>query len=115
LSKWQRRYIPSQKFVGMQVVDSKGAIVGSVKDLAISIGDKEILLIVGTKTSGDIEVPWSDVGSIEDVILLSKPAEGLSGPPAPSPPPPTTIKCNSCGATLPAHAKFCAKCGSRMK
>jgi len=110
----QRKHIPSQKFIGMQVVDSKGAIVGSVKDFAVNVSDKEILLVVSTKSEGDIEVPLTNVSSIEDVILLARPGEALSGPQAPASVP-STITCKSCGATLPAHAKFCAKCGSKVK
>jgi sporulation protein YlmC with PRC-barrel domain len=116
LSESQRKRIPSQKLMGMQVVDTKGAIIGSVKDFSISISDKEILLTVGTKAGEDIEVPLSGVSSVEDVILLGRPREVGTAPTAPSPPPaPATITCRSCGANLPAHAKFCAKCGSQVK
>lgn len=115
MSESQRKRITSQKFIGMQVVDPKGAIIGSVKDFSIGISDKEILLIVGTKAGEDIEVPLSNVTSVEDVVLLAKPKEGWGTPPTPSPPSPATIACKSCGATLPAHAKFCAKCGSQVK
>jgi sporulation protein YlmC with PRC-barrel domain len=115
LSEKLRNYIPSQKFIGMQVVDSKGAIVGSVKDFAISITDKEVLLIVDTKVSGDIEVPLANVSSIEDVVLLAKPEDAVVGSPPPSPLPPSTITCKTCGTTLPSRAKFCAKCGSQVK
>ncbi len=109
----QRKHISSQKFVGMQVVDSKGAIVGSVKDFAVNVSEKEILLVVSTKSEGDIEVPLTNVSSIEDVVLLARPGEALAGQQAPSAP--STITCKSCGASLPAHAKFCAKCGSKTK
>ena len=115
LSEKLRNYIPSQKFIGMQVVDSKGAIIGSVKDFAINITDKEVLLIVGTKVSGDIEVSLANVSSIEDVVLLAKPEDALVSSPTPSPPPPSTITCKTCGTTLPSRAKFCAKCGSQVK
>ena len=107
----QRKHIPSQKFVGMQVVDSKGAIVGSVKDFSVNVSEKEILLVISTKSEGDIEVPLTNVSSIEDVVLLARPGEALTGQQAPSVP--STITCRSCGASLPAHAKFCAKCGSK--
>jgi len=109
----ERKYTPSQKLIGMHVVDSKGAIIGNVRDLAVSIGGKEVLLIVGTKAGGEIEIHWEDVNSIEDVILLSRPGDMIGE--KPGPPLPQTITCSSCGATLPAHAKFCAKCGSKVR
>jgi sporulation protein YlmC with PRC-barrel domain len=98
----------------MQVVDPKGAIVGSVKDFAVNVSDKEILLIISTKSKGDIEVPLNNVSSIEDVVLLGRQGEALVGQQVPTTTPPT-ITCRSCGATLPAHAKFCAKCGTKTR
>ncbi|MEM2942335.1 MAG: PRC-barrel domain-containing protein, partial [Candidatus Bathyarchaeia archaeon] len=65
----QRKHISSQKLIGMQVIDSKGAIVGNVKDFVVNPSDREILLVVSSKTEGDVEVPLTNVCSIEDVIL----------------------------------------------
>ncbi|MBS7623043.1 PRC-barrel domain-containing protein [Candidatus Bathyarchaeota archaeon] len=110
----QRKHISSQKFIGMQVIDSKGVIVGNVKDFVINPIDKEILLVVSSKTEGDIEVPLTNVSSIEDVVLLVRSAEAPVVQQAPAPAP-VTINCKSCGATLPSHAKFCAKCGSKVR
>ena len=114
MTESQRKQIASQKFIGMQVVDSKGAIVGTVRDFAVNIKDREILLLVETKAGSEVEVPLSNVSSIEDVILLTKSGETSAAPPA-SPPSPQTITCKSCGAMLPMHAKFCAKCGSQIR
>lgn len=99
----------------MQVVDSRGAIIGSVKDLAINTADREVFLLIETKEGNNQEISLDDVSSIEDVILLTK---SESQPPTSPVPTQTTVKtiaCGSCGSSLPAHAKFCAKCGSHLK
>jgi sporulation protein YlmC with PRC-barrel domain len=115
LSEKNSKSIPTQKLTGMQVVDSKGAIIGSVKDLAIVPTSKDILLLI-EKKDGDIsEISLSDVNSIKDVILLAKTESKPITAPLPTHTGTTTITCNSCGASLPAHAKFCAKCGSHLK
>jgi sporulation protein YlmC with PRC-barrel domain len=115
LSKKHSESIPTQKLTGMQVVDSRGAIIGSVKDLAINTNDKEVFLLIETKEGDNQEISLDDVSSIEDVILLTKSEAQPLTPPIPTQTTPTTIACGSCGSTLPAHAKFCAKCGSHLK
>ena len=115
MSERKSKSIPTQKLTGMQVVNSKGAIIGSVKDLAIVPTNKEILLLIETKDGASSEISLSDVSSIEDVILLSKTELKSQTPPSPTQTTATTIACNTCGASLPAHAKFCAKCGTHLK
>ena len=115
MSEKHSESIPTQKLTGMQVVNSKGAIIGSVKDLAINPTNREVFLLIETKEGDHIEISLIDVSSIEDVILLAK---SESEPPTPHMPTQTTaanIVCSTCGSSLPAHAKFCAKCGSHLK
>jgi len=117
----EKKFVPSQRFRGMQVIDVKGSLVGTVKDVGISIGEKDISLIVGAKTGVDVEIPWANVQSIEDVILLNKSVEiPAPAPMVPQPPPPPlmaappTLVCPNCKAANPPHAKFCAKCGTKL-
>ena len=99
----------------MQVVDSRGAIIGSVKDLAINTADREVFLLIETKEGNNQEISLDDVSSIEDVILLTKSESQPSTASIPTQTTAATIACGSCGSALPAHAKFCAKCGSHLK
>jgi len=115
LSEKHSKSIPTQKLTGMQVVDSKGAIIGSVKDLAINPTNREVFLLIETKEGGNIEISLTDVSSIEDVILLAKSDSEPPTPPLPTQTTAATIACSTCGSSLPAHAKFCAKCGSHLK
>ena len=68
----KKTYLPSQKFIGKQVVDVKGSLVGNVKDLAVSIGELDLALVVSTKAAAEIQIPWSEIQSIEDVVLLNR-------------------------------------------
>jgi sporulation protein YlmC with PRC-barrel domain len=112
-------FVPSQKFIGMQVIDSKGFAVGTVKDLGVNVVEKKFNLIVTTRARSEIQISWDDIQSVLDVVLLRKEievpktAETFAIPPPP-PPPPMNI-CPSCGTSVVPVAKFCPKCGSKLK
>jgi hypothetical protein len=81
-------FVPTQKIVGMQVIDSKGS-----------------------------SVPWEDIQSIVDVVLLRKEVEVPKVAEAAQPrvPPPGSSHCASCGAPVISTARFCPKCGTKLK
>lgn len=108
--------VASQKIIGMQVIDTKGTLVGSVKDVGVDLASKQLVLYVTTKEKTDVEILSSAIQSMEDVILINS---GETVPPAPPPPPsaaepPAKVVCPNCKATLPGRAKFCAACGSKI-
>jgi len=112
--------VPREKLIGMQVIDTRGAIVGSVKDVSITVAKGDISLVLSTKWRTEIEVPWRDVQAVEDVILLSKPIERPPAPPTvPAQPQvtqgPSQISCPRCNASAPSAAKYCPKCGAKMR
>ena len=119
------KFVPAQRYIGMQVIDSKGMVVGNVKDISVDFHGKSLAFLVTTKNRTDLDVPWEDVLSIEDVVLtkteieLPKMAEaGTASPTAPPQLPPqgqAMIICPNCGASAPGHAKFCPRCGHSMK
>lgn len=119
-----------------QVVDSNGEIVGSVTDIVVTIGGAkpEALLSVTTEDGKKIQVSFTDVSAISEVVLLSKdilegkeavkPAAAFAPAkpkkptvaPTPLPPPtvPTTKKCGKCGFDNRLDSKFCIKCGNKL-
>jgi sporulation protein YlmC with PRC-barrel domain len=106
----------------MQVIDSKGAMVGNVKDVSVDFRKKSLAFRIATKTHSEMDVGWEDVLSVEDVVLLRKEIDLEPVSPAPPEviPPPTPIVqtaliCPNCGSTAPGHAKFCPKCGTALK
>jgi len=106
-------FVPAQKFIGMQVIDSKGSAIGSVKDLGVNVIEKKFNLIVTTRAKSDLQVSWEDIQSVVDVVLLRKEIEvpKTTEPIASSP----TNVCPSCGTSVVPTAKFCPKCGSKLK
>ena len=115
MSKKEGEFVPAQKFIGMQVIDSKGSSVGTVKDLGVNIVDKKFNLIVTTRARSEIQISWEDIQSVLDVVLLRKeielPKTAEPGLPAP---PPMNI-CPNCGTSVLPTGKFCPKCGTKLK
>jgi sporulation protein YlmC with PRC-barrel domain/ribosomal protein L40E len=116
-----RRFMPVQQFIGLQVIDTKGSLVGNVKDVSIDVENKGISFRVATKSKGEMDFSWDDVQSVEDVVLLKKqidiapaPAENTADSSADQVLQALVI-CPSCGASSPARAKFCSKCGADLK
>jgi len=112
------KFVPAQRFSGMQVIDSKGTLVGNVKDVSVNFQERNVAFLITTKNRAELDVPWEDVMSVEDVVLLKKIVELPEGETAKSISPPTVqamLTCPSCGASAPGHAKFCPKCGHRLR
>jgi len=117
----KKKIISGQKLFGMQVIDVKGTLVGTVRDVGVDVDEKQLILFVTTRAKTDVEVTWSSVQSMEDVVLLSKEIEmpltpgPVQQPPSPPPPPVTKTICPKCGFAPPEHAKFCPKCGGNLR
>ena len=117
LSK-EPKFVPSERFAGMQVIDSTGAVVGNVKDVSVNFRNKALAFHVTTRARTEMDIRWDDVLSVEDVVLLKKEIELDIGSAVASPSPPivqAAVLCPSCGTSAPAHAKFCPKCGASLK
>jgi len=120
--KEEAKSVPSQRFSGMQVIDSKGSLVGMVKDVSVDFQNKSLAFRVTTKARTELDVGWDDVLSVEDVVLLKKEVDlptqvpQSTSPPAPAVPAvQAMIICPSCGTSAPGHAKFCPKCGASLR
>ncbi|MGQ9513510.1 MAG: DUF7577 domain-containing protein [Thermoproteota archaeon] len=66
------KFVRRDKLVDMQVYDRKGRFVGTVRDIGFIPGENTVGLVVTTKDRKEIEIHWSEVASIEDIVLLSK-------------------------------------------
>jgi len=115
------KLLPIQQFIGLQVIDTKGSLVGNVKDISMDFENKAISLKVSTKNKGEMDFGWDDIQSVEDVVLLKRQVD-LSAEPksdkdssSSMPSVQTLMICPACGASAPARAKFCSKCGSDLK
>jgi len=113
----EHKHVPSQRFVGMQVIDNKAVVVGNVKDISVSFQDKSLAFRVTTKDRSELDISWDDVQSVEDVILLKKEVDLSTAKPSSSTVPVVTalLVCPNCGTSAPGHATFCPKCGHSVK
>ena len=120
MPKENGKLIPVQKIIGLQAIDTKGSVIGTVKDISIDFEGKSVSFRVTAKNNAELDFSWDDVQSVEDVLLLKKEVD------LPSPPehasdtsnPPSvhaSVICPDCGTSMPAQAKFCSKCGTSLK
>ena len=118
MPKEDGKLVPVQQIIGLQVIDTRGSMIGNVKDISVDFEGKSISFHVNAKNNTELDFNWDDVQSVQDVILLKKQVELPSAPADHTSNPPTVqalIICPSCGASTPAHAKFCSKCGTSLK
>jgi sporulation protein YlmC with PRC-barrel domain len=104
----------------MQVIDSKGMVVGNVKDVSVNFHDRNIAFLVTAKNSTELDIAWDDILSVEDVVLLKKEIElpktsESEEKKGSAPVIQATLICSECGTSVPGHAKFCPKCGHALK
>jgi len=104
--------------MGLQVIDTKGVLVGNVKDVSVDFRNRNLAFVVVTKNGSEIDVSWDDVLSLEDVVLLKKEITIPAGKAASTQPQPVVqelLICPSCGASTQGQAKFCPRCGHSLK
>jgi len=64
--------------VSMQVIDSKGRLLGKVKDVAFVVGQLGISLSVENENGETQTVPWQDIQAASDFILLKPPSQSTN-------------------------------------
>ena len=119
----EKKYLSRDKIIGKQVIDSKGMIIGSAKDLSIDFETKGIALTLTTRAGTEIVIQGGDVTNIGDVILLNKEMElpEASVPETPQVTPSANVVpplkqglCRACNFQNDANSKFCIKCGNKL-
>ena len=120
MPKEPSKSLPVQEYIGLQVIDTKGMLVGTVKDISVNFANKDISIRVSTKNKGEMDFGWDDMQSVEDVVLLKKEVDlsSLEETETDSDKARTVqavLICPACGASVPARAKFCSRCGSDLK
>ncbi|MEM2909973.1 MAG: PRC-barrel domain-containing protein [Nitrososphaerota archaeon] len=110
------------QLIGKQVYNPDGTLVGTINDVELIIDRNEVALQVQTKY-GTIEyVPWANVNTVGDILLLKEKVEiqAPSAPPleVPKPTPQTvTEKLGGIGESLKSIVKSsgvkCPTCGEK--
>jgi len=120
-----RTFIKRSEVVGKQVVEKRGYVIGTVKDLSFTITPEGVELAISVDSAGrELNIPWAEVQAIGDVVLLKSQYEKPASAPAlvapPAVPTPTPITpglekiCPYCEFKNPPDAKFCVRCGRRL-
>jgi sporulation protein YlmC with PRC-barrel domain len=116
-----RKPMQVQRVIGLEVIDTNGSVIGSVKDVAVEFQNKDVSLKVTTKNKTEMEFSWDDVQSVEDVVLLKRGVDlsatkpnGL-GESSNAQAVQALVICPSCGSSAPVHAMYCSKCGCDLK
>lgn len=109
------------EIAGKDVFDSTASKIGVVKDLSLDASG-DISLVVEDKKGEETFIPYGQVSSIGDAVLLSKaleepkkevPKEEISEAP-PTPPAEVAPVCANCGQKNKTGTKFCIKCGTKL-
>jgi len=104
--------ITKDRLVGMKVVDSKGYLLGTVKDIGFTVGKTGISLSMEDQEGEVKEVAWEEVQAAGDFILLKPAAEAAA--PAVSSQQATTPVCPTCKGPLSYVQQYqrwyCYKC-----
>jgi sporulation protein YlmC with PRC-barrel domain len=70
--------ITKDKLVGMKVIDGKGIVVGTVKDIGFTVGKVGIALNIEDEEGEVREVSWEEVQAAGDFVLLKPVAEAAA-------------------------------------
>jgi sporulation protein YlmC with PRC-barrel domain len=79
LSKSQKgKSVTKDKLIDMEVIDGNGNIVGTVKDVAFTVGKMGISLSLESKSGEPQEIEWDDIQAIGDFIVLKPQKEATA-------------------------------------
>jgi sporulation protein YlmC with PRC-barrel domain len=82
LSKSQKgKSVTKDRLLDMEVIDGNGNIVGTVKDVAFTVGKMGISLSIENKAGEPQEVEWEDIQAIGDFIVLKPQREAVASAP----------------------------------
>jgi sporulation protein YlmC with PRC-barrel domain len=71
----QEKSVTRDMIIGMQVIDSEGRLLGTVKDVAFTVGKAGISLHVESKKGETQSIAWDEVQAIGDFIILKPPTQ----------------------------------------
>ena len=64
--------------VSMQVIDSRGRLLGKVKDIAFAVGKTGISLSVENEAGETQNISWEDVQAASDFIIIKPVSQSIS-------------------------------------
>ena len=99
----EKKAMTKDRLIGMQVIDSDGYDIGTVQDIAFTVGKVGVTLIVETKKGETKEVAWDDIQAAGDFVILkpqSTQPQTFGSQPAAQPQQAQSPVCPTCGGPL---------------
>ena len=104
--------VTKDRLVGMKVLDGKGYVVGTVKDIGFTVGKSGISLSIEDEEGEVKDVPWEEVQAAGDFVLLKPVAEAATS--TATSPQTTSPVCPTCQGPLSFIQQYqrwyCYKC-----
>jgi sporulation protein YlmC with PRC-barrel domain len=70
--------VTKDKLIGMKVIDGKGYVIGTVKDIGFTVGKLGINLTMEDNEGEIKEIAWDEVQAAGDFVLLKPQGETLT-------------------------------------
>jgi sporulation protein YlmC with PRC-barrel domain len=102
MAKQEKKAMTKDRLIGMRVVDSEGYDVGTVQDIAFTVGKVGMTMIVQTKKGETKEIAWDEIQAAGDVVVLKPPtaqAQAVGAQPMGQPGQQAPV-CPTCGGPL---------------
>jgi len=96
---------------GMDVFDENAKRIGKAKQVGVD-SNQELVLVVSDVSGNDINVSWSRIGTVGEVIFLGK--SGKTETKVESTPVGEGLRCPKCNFDNKPDSKFCESCGTQL-
>lgn len=104
-----KKAMTKDRLIGMQVYDAEGNTIGTVQDIAFTVGKMGMTLIVNTKKGESKEVAWEDIQAAGDIVVL-KPKGDQSAVSSASP----AMQQPVAATPTQGQAPVCPRCGGPL-
>jgi len=96
---------------GMDVFDESAKRIGKAKQVGVN-ANQELVLVVSDVSGNDINISWSRIGTVGEVIFLGK--SDNTETKVESTPIGEGLRCPSCNFDNKPDSKFCESCGTQL-
>tara|TARA_Y100000590_G_scaffold262155_1_gene294214 strand:+ start:256 stop:1011 length:756 start_codon:yes stop_codon:yes gene_type:complete len=100
-----------RSILGMDVFDESAKRIGKAKQVGVD-SNQELVLVVSDISGNDINISWSRIGTVGEVIFLGK--SGQMETKVKSTPVGEGLRCPSCNFDNKPDSKFCESCGTQL-
>ena len=96
---------------GMDVFNENAKRIGKAKQVGVD-SNQELVLVISDVSGNDINISWSRIGTVGEVIFLGK--SGKTEEKSENIPIGEGLRCASCNFDNKPDSKFCESCGTQL-